>query len=112
VQFAVDGVPLIQECNRLACQTRTIVIWSITGVMLLVVCFCICWNNFIHWRAARATDVRSLLLLLSLCMSPQCMLSGCLHCLVAFQLFSSRACVNICPASSVPCAGVAMLRDL
>ena len=57
VQFAEDGVPLIQECNRLACETRTLVIWGITAVMLVLVGMCVSWNYFIHWRAGRATEV-------------------------------------------------------
>lgn len=57
MQFAVQGIPLINECDSLSCDTRTLTIWGITGVMLLVVSFCLCWNVHIHRRADRATEV-------------------------------------------------------
>jgi hypothetical protein len=57
VQFALEGIPLINECDQLSCDTRTIVIWSITGILVTIVAMCLCWNCFIHWRADHATDV-------------------------------------------------------
>lgn len=56
-QFADEGVPLINECDSLSCDTRTLSIWGVTALLLCAVGFCLCWNCFIHWRADRATEV-------------------------------------------------------
>jgi biopolymer transport protein ExbB/TolQ len=61
VQLAVQGIPLIKECDELSCDTRTIVIWVITAIALCVVFFCLLWNVYIHWRASRATEVPAFL---------------------------------------------------
>ena len=55
--LAEDGVPLIEECNNLMCDTRTLAIWGATAFCLMLVSFCLCWNCYIHWKADQETDV-------------------------------------------------------
>lgn len=55
--MAEDGVPLIEECDNLLCDVRTLAIWGATAFCLMLVSFCLCWNCFIHWKADVATDV-------------------------------------------------------
>lgn len=59
--LAEDGVPLIEECNNLLCDTRTLAIWGATAFCLMLVSFCMCWNCYIHWKADRETDVPAFL---------------------------------------------------
>lgn len=55
--MAEDGVPLIEECDNLWCDARTLAIWSATMFCILLVCLCLFWNCYIHWKADIATDV-------------------------------------------------------
>ena len=57
MQFAAQGIPLIEECDHLGCDTRTLIIWAITGLLLLIVAGCLLWNVLMHWQADRAKDV-------------------------------------------------------
>jgi hypothetical protein len=61
MQFALEGIPLVKECDSIRCDTRTIVIWSITAILIACVCFCLLWNVYIHWKANRTTEVPSYL---------------------------------------------------
>jgi hypothetical protein len=59
--MAEDGVPLIEECEELWCDIRTLAIWGATAFGLMLVSLCLCWNCYIHWRADNATDVPAFL---------------------------------------------------
>lgn len=59
--MAEEGIPLIEECNNLLCDTRTLAIWGATAFCLLLVSLCLCWNCYIHWKADRETDVPAFL---------------------------------------------------
>lgn len=59
--MAEDGIPLIEECENLWCDTRTLSIWGATLVCIMLVCMCLCWNCYIHWIADIATEVPAFL---------------------------------------------------
>lgn len=59
--MAEDGVPLIEECENLLCDSRTLAIWGATAFCITLVSMCLCWNCYIHWKADKATDVPAFL---------------------------------------------------